>query len=77
MSDHAHPNYEAGRRATKTVYGVTPDMTREGGSIPITITLQVLGLGRKGGPHPSPSRCRCCGWCRKEGPITIMLQVLG
>lgn len=36
-----HQNYLAGRRATQLVYGVEPDLTREGGSIPITITLQV------------------------------------
>lgn len=38
--DPAHPNYQAGVRATKHVYGVVPDMTREGGSIPVTLTLQ-------------------------------------
>ena len=27
-------------RATKMVYGVDPDLTREGGSIPVTLTLQ-------------------------------------
>jgi len=40
LSDPSHPHYEAGRKATKTVYGTEPDMTREGGSIPITIVLQ-------------------------------------
>lgn len=40
VSDHSHPNYDAGRRATAAVYGVQPDMTREGGSIPITLVLQ-------------------------------------
>ncbi|XP_045132467.1 cytosolic non-specific dipeptidase-like [Portunus trituberculatus] len=40
MSDPNHSNYEAGRRATKLVYGVEPDMTREGGSIPVTLVLQ-------------------------------------
>ncbi|XP_069944343.1 cytosolic non-specific dipeptidase isoform X2 [Cherax quadricarinatus] len=40
MSDTTHPNYEAGQRATKLVYGVEPDMTREGGSIPVTLVLQ-------------------------------------
>ena len=40
MSDPDHPNYLAGRRATKSVYGVEPDLTREGGSIPVTLTLQ-------------------------------------
>ena len=29
-------------RATKMVYGVEPDLTREGGSIPVTLTLQVI-----------------------------------
>ena len=38
-SDPDHPNYLAGRRATKTVYGVEPDLTRSGGSIPVTLTL--------------------------------------
>ncbi|KAG0714539.1 Cytosolic non-specific dipeptidase [Chionoecetes opilio] len=40
MSDPNHANYEAGRRATKLVYGVEPDLTREGGSIPVTLVLQ-------------------------------------
>ena len=31
-------------RATKMVYGVDPDLTREGGSIPVTLTLQVILL---------------------------------
>jgi nonspecific dipeptidase len=42
MSDIKHPNYVAGCNAVKTVYGVEPDMTREGGSIPITLTLEEL-----------------------------------
>jgi len=32
--------YEAGKIATKNVYGVDPDMTREGGSIPVTLSFQ-------------------------------------
>lgn len=40
LSDPDHPNYVAGSRATKMVYGVEPDLTREGGSIPVTLTLQ-------------------------------------
>jgi len=39
-ADFNHPHYMAGRKATKQVYGVEPDMTREGGSIPVTLTLQ-------------------------------------
>uniref|UniRef100_A0A0P4W5P9 Peptidase M20 dimerisation domain-containing protein n=1 Tax=Scylla olivacea TaxID=85551 RepID=A0A0P4W5P9_SCYOL len=40
QADYTHQNYLAGRRATQLVYGVEPDLTREGGSIPITIILQ-------------------------------------
>ncbi|KAH6935124.1 hypothetical protein HPB50_003452 [Hyalomma asiaticum] len=40
ISDPFSPNFEAGKAATKYVYGVEPDMTREGGSIPVTLTLQ-------------------------------------
>lgn len=38
--DPNHPHYMAARNATKHVYHVDPDMTREGGSIPVTLTLQ-------------------------------------
>lgn len=41
-SDPRHPNYEAAATATKMVYGVEPDLTREGGSIPITLTLEQM-----------------------------------
>ncbi|KAM7439113.1 Metallopeptidase M20 [Porites harrisoni] len=40
VSDYNHANYQAARRALKTVFGTDPDMTREGGSIPVTLTLQ-------------------------------------
>lgn len=40
MEDPSHPHYQAGRKATQHAYGIDPDLTREGGSIPITITLQ-------------------------------------
>jgi len=40
MSDFKHPHFTAGRNAIKTVFGVEPDLTREGGSIPVTLTLQ-------------------------------------
>lgn len=40
VSDPAHPHYQAGIKATKRVHGVEPDMTREGGSIPVTLSLQ-------------------------------------
>uniref|UniRef100_A0A646QD11 Cytosolic non-specific dipeptidase n=1 Tax=Hemiscolopendra marginata TaxID=943146 RepID=A0A646QD11_9MYRI len=40
MSDPKHPHYQAGVKAMKKVFGVEPDMTREGGSIPVTLTFQ-------------------------------------
>jgi nonspecific dipeptidase len=36
MSDFNHLHYQTGRRALKTVFGVEPDLIREGGSIPVT-----------------------------------------
>ncbi|KAJ8734765.1 hypothetical protein PYW08_014015 [Mythimna loreyi] len=35
-----HPHYQAAARATRMIYLTEPDMSREGGSIPVTITLQ-------------------------------------
>ncbi|KAK3716780.1 hypothetical protein RRG08_012051 [Elysia crispata] len=40
VSDINDPNYIAGRNAIKKVHGVEPDLTREGGSIPVTLTFQ-------------------------------------
>jgi len=40
VSNPDHPNFIAGQNASKMVYGVEPDLTREGGSIPVTLTLQ-------------------------------------
>lgn len=40
VSDFDHPHFIAGRKAVKAAYGVEPDLTREGGSIPVTLTLQ-------------------------------------
>jgi len=40
VSDNTDANYKAGINAQKRVYGVEPDLTREGGSIPVTLTLQ-------------------------------------
>ncbi|XP_015258197.1 PREDICTED: cytosolic non-specific dipeptidase-like isoform X2 [Cyprinodon variegatus] len=40
VSDFNHPHYMAGRKAIKTVFGIEPDLTREGGSIPVTLTFQ-------------------------------------
>ena len=35
-----HWNFTAAAKATEQVYGVKPDMTREGGSIPVTLTFE-------------------------------------
>jgi len=40
VSDFNNANYLAGRKAVKKVFGVEPDLTREGGSIPFTLTFQ-------------------------------------
>jgi len=40
MSDFKHPHFDAGRKAIKMVYGCEPDLIREGGSIPVTLSLQ-------------------------------------
>ncbi|CAF1194775.1 unnamed protein product, partial [Didymodactylos carnosus] len=42
VADFNDPQYLAARRATLAVHGIEPDLTREGGSIPITITFQEL-----------------------------------
>ncbi|CAI4223857.1 unnamed protein product [Auanema sp. JU1783] len=42
LTDPKGANFQAAAKAIKTVYGVDPDYTREGGSIPITITFQEL-----------------------------------
>ena len=40
LSSPSHPNYNAAAAAIKKVYGLEPDFTREGGSIPITTALE-------------------------------------
>lgn len=35
-----HWNYTAAGRAVEKVFGVKPDLTREGGSIPVTLTFE-------------------------------------
>jgi len=40
IADPNNPQYVAARRATVAVHGIEPDLTREGGSIPITLTFQ-------------------------------------
>ena len=40
LSDPKHPNFAAAARATEMVYGLSPDYTREGGSIPITTAIE-------------------------------------
>jgi len=40
LSDIKHPNYAAAEKAIERVYGIKPDYTREGGSIPIAGMLE-------------------------------------
>jgi len=40
LSDFRHPHYQAGIKATERVHKKKPDLTREGGSIPVTLTFQ-------------------------------------
>ena len=40
VTDPTHWNYTAGTMAVEKVFGVKPDLTREGGSIPVTLTFQ-------------------------------------
>ncbi|ORZ40929.1 hypothetical protein BCR44DRAFT_117286 [Catenaria anguillulae PL171] len=40
VGDLNHWNYVAAIKAVEQVFGVTPDLTREGGSIPVTLTFQ-------------------------------------
>ncbi|KAI8054293.1 hypothetical protein BDF22DRAFT_678279 [Syncephalis plumigaleata] len=40
LSSPNHPNFVAGARAVERVFGVKPDLTREGDSIPVTLTFQ-------------------------------------
>ena len=42
VADYKHPHYQAGAAAIKKVFGVEPDFTREGCSIPVTLTFQEL-----------------------------------
>nr|BAK07062.1 predicted protein [Hordeum vulgare subsp. vulgare] len=39
VADPNHYSYRAAHKATEAVYGVAPDYTREGGSIPVTLTF--------------------------------------
>ncbi|ETI25263.1 hypothetical protein G647_04638 [Cladophialophora carrionii CBS 160.54] len=40
VASPSHWNFSAAAKAVKEVFGVEPDMTREGGSIPVTITFE-------------------------------------
>ncbi|KAA1470627.1 CNDP dipeptidase [Dentipellis sp. KUC8613] len=45
VENHKHWSYEAAKRATELIYKQTPDLTREGGSIPVTLTFaEALGV---------------------------------
>ncbi|KAF8149656.1 hypothetical protein K438DRAFT_2027362 [Mycena galopus ATCC 62051] len=45
VTDQKHWNYAAAARATEQIYATRPDLTREGGSIPVTLTFaEQLGV---------------------------------
>ena len=45
VADIKHWNYEAAIGATQAVYNKLPDMTHEGGSVPVTLTFtETLGV---------------------------------
>ncbi|KAK2460830.1 hypothetical protein APHAL10511_007300 [Amanita phalloides] len=45
LADINHWNFEAAKSATKQIYQQDPDLTREGGSIPVTLTFaETLGV---------------------------------
>lgn len=45
VADFNHWNYVAAKKATESIYQKTPDYTREGGSIPVTLTFaEALGV---------------------------------
>lgn len=45
VADWKHWNYTAAAKATEAVYNKTPDLFREGGSIPVTLTFaDALGV---------------------------------
>ncbi|THH16890.1 hypothetical protein EW146_g3820 [Bondarzewia mesenterica] len=39
LGDITHSSFQAAKRATQDVYGLAPDFTREGGSIPVTLSF--------------------------------------
>ena len=68
VADFEHPHYQAGIRAVKKVFGVEPDMTREGGSIPVTLAFQEL-TGSK--------FLLCCVSSRRTFAENVMLLPIG
>lgn len=44
MTNPKNEHYKAAADATEYVYNVRPDLTREGGSIPITLVFQVNSI---------------------------------
>jgi len=42
VANFNHPHYQAARNAIVRVFNIEPDFTREGGSIPVTLTFQEL-----------------------------------
>lgn len=85
-ADPNHWNYAAATKATEKIYGVTPDLTREGGSIPVALTfsevtgknLLLLPLGRADdGAHSTNEKIDMDNYMRGTQLLGVYLHELG
>lgn len=85
LSDPHGWSYTAAAKATKEVYGVEPDFTREGGSIPITLSFQnrlktsvvLLPMGRgDDGAHSTNEKLNISNFIEGTKLLTAYLHYL-
>lgn len=86
LADPNHWNYEAAARAVERVYGVKPDYTREGGSIPVALTfadvlqknLLLLPLGRADdGAHSTNEKIDLSNYIEGTKVLSAYLHEIG
>ncbi|XP_027036203.1 cytosolic non-specific dipeptidase-like isoform X1 [Pocillopora damicornis] len=86
VSDINHVNYQAARRALKTVHGVDPDLTRDGCSIPVTLALQdalqknivLLPIGAcDDGAHSQNEKINITNYIQGTKALAAYLEELG
>ncbi|KAI0634047.1 CNDP dipeptidase [Trametes polyzona] len=79
---YKHWNYEAAMRATETIWGQCPDLTREGGSIPVTLTFAnnlgvnvlLLPMGRgDDGAHSTNEKIDCSNFINGSKLLGVYL----